>query len=233
MYKPLKAIFYRDLFEDCLPQIFDEIFIKNVYQPYFNGKKDLTVLDVGANIGLFTLYAYPFSKKIYAIEPATDHFETLNKFVEFNKMDRVTTIKKAISSKDGEAELYHCLNTTMHSLFKPLVDQFNQDYEKAYNRKHEDMEIEKVPTVTLATLFKEQNIDQVDFLKLDVEGEEAKIFSHSSFEEVATKIKTVFTEVHTWNESNINIVRSSFIDRGFSVNKVNYEATSLIVAQRL
>ena len=231
MYKPLQAIFFRDLFDDCLPQIFDEIFTKNIYKPYFEGKKDLIVMDVGANIGLFTLYAYPYSKKIYAIEPASDHFETLTKFIEFNKLERVTTIKKAISNQNGQADFYHAYNTTMHCL-NPFVKKFNDEFATAYNREHKETEIEKVETITLDSLFKEQNIEYVDFLKLDVEGEEAKILGHSSFELVVPKIKMMLVESHGWNESNTNILKASIIDRGFEVKMIS-ESPVLFLATRI
>ena len=222
MSKPIKAIFYRDIFEDCLPQIFDEIFTKEIYAPYFKGKKDLIVMDIGANIGLFTLYAYSYSKKIYSIEPADDHFETLTKFIEFNKLDKVVPIKKAISNKNGQADFYYCRNTTMHCL-DPFVKKFNVENEKAYGLDHKETTVGKVETITLDSLFKEQKIDYVDFMKFDVEGEEAKILAHSSFDLVASKIKMMIVEFHSWNNSNRDIIKASITDRGFEIKKLSDE----------
>jgi predicted RNA methylase len=41
-------------------------------------KKDLIVLDLGANIGLFTLFIQERCKMVYSIEPTPSHFEILN-----------------------------------------------------------------------------------------------------------------------------------------------------------
>ena len=229
--KPIQAIFFRDLYNDHIPEIFDEIFNKKIYDPYFQGKKDLTVIDAGANIGLFTYYAHSFSKRIYSIEPAGDHFETLTKFVEFNKLDKVTLINKAISNQNGQADFYHAYNTTMHNL-NPFIKKFNEDYEKVFGLEHKETEVEKVETITLESLFKEQNIESVDFLKLDVEGEEGKILGHSSFEFVAPKIKTILLELHGWNNTNHNIVKASLVDRGFEV-KIISEEPKLFIAKRI
>ena len=57
-------------------------------------KKDLIVLDVGANIGLFTQYVSEYAKQVYSIEPSDIHSRALNKLVTFNQLKNVTTIKK-------------------------------------------------------------------------------------------------------------------------------------------
>jgi len=229
--KPLQAIFFRDWFSDCVAAIFEEIYVRQIYNPYLKGKKDLVIMDVGANIGLFTYYAYPFSKKIYAIEPASDHFETLIKLVEFNKLEKVTLIKKAVSNEVGQADFYHCYNTTMHNL-NPMTREFNEEYERVHGREHKETDVEKVEKTTLDLIFNEYKIDCVDFLKLDVEGEEAKILSHSSFEAVAHKIKMMLVEFHGWNDSNTNILKASIADRGFEVKLIS-ENPVLFLAKRI
>ena len=50
----------------------------------FNQKKDMVILDVGAQVGIVTHYMRQFAKKIYAIEPSPEHFEALKKNKEFN-----------------------------------------------------------------------------------------------------------------------------------------------------
>src|SRR5438552_3109233 len=43
-----------------------------MYAHLFEGKKDLVFLDIGANIGLVSIYAAPYCKRIIAVEPAED-----------------------------------------------------------------------------------------------------------------------------------------------------------------
>ena len=61
-----------------IPYIFKEIYLEGIYVDIFNQKKDMVIIDVGANIGVVTQYMRQFAKKIYAIEPSPEHFEALN-----------------------------------------------------------------------------------------------------------------------------------------------------------
>jgi len=71
----LGAIYYPKGTEDkpipfdslYLPYIWKEIYFDGIYLDIFNTKKDMVVLDVGANIGLVTQYMRDFAKKVYAI----------------------------------------------------------------------------------------------------------------------------------------------------------------------
>ena len=103
----LKALFYPDVPFDTLfiPYIYKEIYLDGVYIDIFNQKKDMVVVDVGANIGIVTQYMRDYAKKIYAIEPSSEHFEALKKNKEFNKWDNVEIFKLAIADKDGEMTL--------------------------------------------------------------------------------------------------------------------------------
>lgn len=182
----LKAIFYPDVkFETLyIPYIYKEIYFDSVYNDVFNQKKDQVVIDVGANIGIVTQYMRDFSKKVYAIEPSKLHFEALQKNKEFNKWDNVEVFNMAIADKDGEMDLYHLDNNkTCFSL--------NNDYGQGG---------EKVKTMAFDTFFEENKIDQVDFVKFDVEGAEDAILRSPGFIKVAPKIKSIEVEFHykTW-----------------------------------
>ena len=178
----LKALFYPDVpFESLyIPYIYKEIYLEGVYIDIFNTRKDMVVIDVGANIGIVTQYMRDFAKKVYSIEPASEHFEALKKNVEFNNWTNVVPINAAIADKDGEMTLnLHAGNRTCHSL--------TQTYGQGG---------EKVKTICFETLFKEQKIDKVDFMKFDVEGAEEMILMGESFTKMAPKINALEVEFH-------------------------------------
>ena len=83
-----------------IPYIFKEIYLEGIYVDIFNQKKDMVILDVGANIGVVTQYMRQFAKKIYAIEPSPEHFEALKKNKEFNGWDNVEIFNLALADKD-------------------------------------------------------------------------------------------------------------------------------------
>lgn len=184
----LKALFYPDVPFDSLfiPYIYQEIYFDGVYMDVVNNLdqnvKDPVIVDVGANIGVVTQYLRDHASKVYAIEPASEHFEALKKNKEHNGWDNVEVFNCAIADKDGEAELrLFSPNRTSHSiLFKA------QPGEKS----------ETVPTKTFTTFFKENNIDHVDFMKFDVEGAEELILLSEDFAEASKKIDAIEVEFH-------------------------------------
>src|SRR3990167_4735775 len=105
----LKALFYPgDVPFDSLfiPAIFHEIHYDAIYLDVVTvldkEKKDPVIVDVGANIGITVQYFREHAKKVYAIEPSTEHFEALSKNKEFNHWDNVELFKYAIADRDGE-----------------------------------------------------------------------------------------------------------------------------------
>ncbi len=173
---------FRDLY---IPEIFKEIYIEGIYTDVFNEVKpnSMTIISVGANLGLVTHFMRPFAKKIYAFEPASDNFEALKQNKEYNQWDNVEIYHEAISGNDGEATLrLYEKNRTSHSLVI-LPDNKNPH-------------TEKVKTTTFATFFKEYKIDEVDFIKFDVEGAEEMILFSNGFVSVADKIKAIEVEFH-------------------------------------
>lgn len=199
------AIFFEPPIEtNYLGHQLKEMYVDNVYAPFLQGKKDLTIIDIGANIGMFTYYASRFAKKLYAIEPTVEHFDMLTKMIEFNKLTNVEPINKAVYIKSGQYSLFKPeQNRTMNSLHQNVV-QGNP------NPQHEMVEC-----VTLPQLFADFAIEHVDFVKLDIEGTETELVSSSSFKEVADRIDAIFVERHAWSDRHPNQLIEGLRNAGF------------------
>ena len=182
MTQPLQAIFYRDFTNSHIPEILQEIYLQRIYHPFLLGRKDLIIVDIGSNIGLFSAYATNFAKKVYAVEPSKEHQETSKKMFEYNKITNITLCPYAISNKNGTEKFYHTPNKTSYSLENLL--QTN--------------DFEEVETVTFKEFMKRNKLDHIDLLKADPEGSEAKIFASEEFREYAPKIKVIVGEWHDW-----------------------------------
>jgi FkbM family methyltransferase len=162
-----------------IPHIYREVYIECVYSSVFVDKNE-TVIDIGANIGIVTAFMRDYAKKVYAIEPNIDSYEALKKNKEYNKWDNVEIFDYAIGDRDGEMMLNeYAGNRTMHSL--------TTDYHQGGKM---------VKTVSLDTFFKDNNIDEADFIKLDVEGGEQFILTSPGFLAVSNKIKAMAIEFH-------------------------------------
>lgn len=126
----------------------------------FSPNRGDTVVDVGAAFGFYTIMA---SKKVgqqgkvVAIEPQPDNFEMLNRNVNLNKLANIITLNYAVSSKRGTLRLY-----SSYSTIPERAGQSLQDY------------IE-VSADTLDNLLRELDIDEVNWIKVDVEGAELEV----------------------------------------------------------
>ena len=206
----LKALFYPDVPFDTLfiPYIFKEIYLEGVYVDIFNQKKDMTILDVGANIGVVTHYMRQFAKKIYAIEPSPEHFEALKKNKEFNKWDNVEIFNLAFADKNGKMNLnINPGNRTGNSLIL--------DYNKG------SVEVE---TMRFDTFMEKNKIKEVDFCKFDVEGAEDMILRSEGFKKIAHKIKAIEVEFHfpNWQE-----LVKYMLELGYTARR--YESSAIII----
>ena len=136
-----------------------------------------TVVDVGANIGTFSFYMYNRSDKIYALEPVKENIDCLLETVKENELTKIIPIQMAISD---------------HS----WVSLMKRDGDAGYGGwKLEENGDYPVDTRTLKDFMTSQNIEYIDLLKLDVEGEELKILSSSLFP--YQKVGTIIGEYHS------------------------------------
>lgn len=123
-------------------------------------KPGKTVVEAGANIGLYTLL---FSKlvgatgKVISFEPDPELFEALKRNVTDNHADNVVVHQKALGSK-----------TESRVLCKGL---FNRGDNRLSNDSNESQGV-KVEVARLDDMFRGQSID---FLKMDVQGWEPEV----------------------------------------------------------
>lgn len=211
----LQAIYFHDFKHDHIADIFKEIFVEKLYDPYMVSGG--TYVDCGAHVGLFSLYAQTWASKIYALEPSYEHFDALQHMVIFNHMDKVIPINAALSDKNGDAEFHHNFNTTMYSLEEEV--------------QSEGLGTETVRVLDTKTLFEENNIKEVDFFKLDTEGHEFKILSSKAFGEYAPRIKRIAVEYHNWTHTNPEQLIHLLTDLGYKVKQLQTQAVVYIATR--
>jgi len=139
--------------------------INGVYEPLETKvvnnevKKGNVVLDLGANIGYYTLI---FAKlvgeegRVYAFEPDPDNFTLLKKNVEVNGYRNVVLVQRAIANKTSKMNLYLSAdNKGDHRIYDP-------------NERRKVIEIE---AIKLDDYFRKYN-GCPDFIKMDIQGAE-------------------------------------------------------------
>lgn len=155
-----------------------------IFNKIFNEK--LTVIDAGANVGLFSLYFLPKIKKIYCIEPTKTHFEILKDLL--SKFD------------DKKIEYHNIALSNKNEILNFEINNFNTTENKLTNKETCD----KVTGKTLKNFFIENNIDQIDLLKLDIEGGENDVLMNdNTVDEILLKCKYIYVETHPAPYGNI------------------------------
>ena len=145
------------------------------------------VIDVGANIGDYTLLACKkvgTSGKILSFEPLYETFLTLERNLQLNEITNCRYFQKAVGEKLGLANLYkNNLSGTMGHLDSSL------------NGKNL-VKRDEIEVITIDDMLTSQHIDVLNMIKIDVEGFEHEVLLGclKSFKE--NKIKKIMCEVH-------------------------------------
>jgi len=181
---------------------------------YKEGKiRDGVYVDLGANIGLTALYFKDFAKKYYAIEPSSQNFEALEKNTD--SLNNVELFNFAIMSNDGEDYMWQ---TAKDSVPQTFFGSNNEAFGK-----------ERVKCKRLDTFFKENNIEHIDVLKIDVESSEYVILPSESFKNVADKIDLIIGEAHYNNQGLIpDIIPAILKEYDFKTEFVNLPQPNMI-----
>jgi FkbM family methyltransferase len=165
-----------------------------------------TFIDVGANIGSYTLIASENPKaKVISIEPHPKTFALLEENVARNGRHNVKCLNIALSSYDGEAELTDASEPSLNRVV-PNGECAGQSL--------------RVTTRRFDALFKELGV-KPDFVKIDVEGHEIGVLSGVG--DLAAGIKLFFVE--RWEQKELKgWMRTESCEGPFFVN---YRARTL------
>lgn len=143
--------------------------------------EDAIVVDLGANIGAFSLYAAASTERsvVYAYEPEPRNFDLLRRNIRLNGLEqRIHPNRFAVTGRKERRALY-LSESPLHSL---------------YPQGHDQESIE-VPCIGLADLFDRHELGRIDFLKIDCEGAEFEIL-YGTPEEMLRRIGAIRMEVN-------------------------------------
>lgn len=128
----------------------------------------MVFVDVGANDGYYTLFAARRvgpSGRVVAAEPSSRERAHLQRNLGRNGLDNVTVVPAAIGAASGLADLH--LAHGVHAGHNTLGSFAHDDVVRA--------SLERVPIEPLDAVIARLGLAQVDFVKIDVEGAEARV----------------------------------------------------------
>lgn len=121
-------------------------------------KPGWTVVDVGANLGYYTVLAGKLvgeTGKVVAFEPDEENFAMLSKNVAANGLKNAQCVRAAVADKNGMVSLY--------------ISEAHSGDHRIYATGERRKRVE-VRTVSLDEFFKPG--ERVDFIKMDIQGAE-------------------------------------------------------------
>lgn len=181
-------------------KVFTEIFKEDLHflVPSFFTNNTKRVLDLGSNIGFFSLKLKSLLPdcRVAAVEPSKESIMTMKKNLRLNNLDKeVVYINKAVADKQGITTIL----STDHA--STLTGKYLGRLEKS-NRpwlQFSTIKKNKVITTTLTQVLDSLNWASVDLIKIDIQDMELEALSGSATS--LNRIKRIILEPHA-NESS-------------------------------
>ena len=178
-------------------------------------KPNDVVYDLGANHGIFTMYAHHLgANKIYAFEPTPDVCEHFNN--TFHGFDNITLFEKAISDSEKNTEFFVHPNSVTNSMNK-----FWQD------RHHTEIDRIPVSCVNLENFVNHNNLLPPTIVKCDIEGEEYN-FLNSVSDAFLSTINLFLIEFHDNIDNRVYNLISRLLNNDFNVELCNSKTNSSV-----
>lgn len=179
-------------------------------QRFFPKKKGCTIVDLGANIGAFSIYSASILKKfkprIIAVEPSSENFQLLTSNISANRLGKlIKPLQVAITNRNGTA----ILDTS------GAKDAFKISSKRTLSH-------EVIKSRTLVNLCRSAKISKINLLKVDIEGSEFEVIG-SSINTLRKKVESIIVEIHKpeYDKSTIKLIDTLDRNKFTLVEKIN------------
>ena len=191
---------------DCIFFNYNEMFVTGHYDCY-DIQNLKTVLDIGANNGLFSRYLIEKGcENLYLFEPNGEATKNIKSILgDYQKYE---LIEKAVSVNDGELTFYITdNNTTIGSISREHV------------ANHAEPKEIKIPSISLKTFVNQKGIQKIDLIKMDVERAEYEIIQNLE-EEIFNITDSFLIEFHYNDGINVTKLIEKIQSHGFRLDQI-------------
>jgi FkbM family methyltransferase len=194
---------------------------------YIKINDDETFVDVGANVGAYSLKIASEYKnkaiKVVAIEAHPENYKTLCKNIEINNFMNVHAINKAVSDHKGVVTIYE---RRYLSRIQPEWYTINETLGGKQLDRRYSLEVESDTLDGILDNYK------VDFMKIDIEGAEVKALKGAT--STLTQLRKIIIEIH---ENNFDKVKDILEYHNFEtetiINKIEKNEGFVIGTKKL
>ncbi|RXJ45397.1 FkbM family methyltransferase [Gelidibacter gilvus] len=157
-------------------------------------KKNDVVFDIGANIGLTSIYASKLVGRngtVHVFEPLTSTFEILKRNIKVNRLTNVKTYNIALSNHEGVGLIYKNLH----------INRGAASLKKSINEIGENVIIS-----TLDRFVSTNAIELINFMKIDVEGSEYDVLE-GGLNMLKSKFKPIICLEYSEDVESLNKIK--------------------------
>ena len=150
-------------------------------------KRSQVIFDVGANLGIYSLTSAAISPeaRLFAFEPTPAIAAHLRRTLEDNHLNRINVVEKAVARTSGTAVL---------NLLGAKIE--GNEGMNFVTQKAVAADSITIETVSLDDFCQLQGIDQIDLLKIDIQGNEAEALRGAERMLSEGRIRCIFTELN-------------------------------------
>ncbi len=201
-----------------------EMLFDNPYDKFYKISKNSVVIDIGAHIGAFSVYAAYKGAKVYSYEPEKENFGLLKENIALNSLDE--DIKAFNIAVWGSGGYGHLLVFNKFSLWNTMISEWGLKNRLQKSGK------QVVKKITLSDIFKMNHIKNCDFLKMDCEGAEYEILFKTP-KNILRRMKNLVVEYHQLKDHDYHDLIEFFEKNGFNINHIlQYTTMGFIYATR-
>jgi len=181
-------------------------------------KPHMTILDVGANLGYYSLVAAKIlngTGQVIAFEPVPRNYQLFLKSIQRNQFKNIILVREALSNINGTREVF--------------LDTRNYGACSFSEKNVGESSPITVETLTLDSCLSKLGVHRVDLLKVDVEGAEALVLEGAK--QTLQQTRLIFMEF--WPEAIRNLHQDPAmflkeLSRNFTVRRIDAREKRLI-----
>jgi len=204
-------------------RLFHDIWLSEIYTRKHNPiQPGSIVFDIGASVGVFTIFAGALGGYVYSYEPSPSSFRSLLKNVQSKPGLQIRTFPFALSGRREWRVLHEFPKSTGNSFFCEQGNVIGEVRET------------QVECRTLADIFDDNSVRQCDFLKLNCEGAEFEIL-FSTPQTSFSRIKALAVECHDRLTDCTHTDLKHYLDNlGYStsISLVRKDGTAILLARQ-
>ncbi len=180
-------------------------------------KTNTVFWDIGANIGLYSVYASRIANcQTYAFEPSVYNLELLTKNIFLNQLESKISLIPMPLSENTKIDYFYMNNPDYSS----ALSSFSYDYDQDGNKFNSNFKY-KVIGISASDLIDKFNIKLPNYIKIDVDGAEHLILKGFD-ENIFSSVSEVLIEINEKLKPQMNLIHNIMSKNNFSLRSSYY-----------